>query len=185
MYCKHFTFSRRELPGGYSFSSIHWTFWGIYTIFLYYFVLPSCSLKLFWWPGIRPPSLPLFVCKLFTFSSFLQNCWANFNQTWHKTSLGKGDLSTCISKLRGGRVIIFFSKTTEPISTKLGTKHHWMKGIFFFKGDNKGIVKIYWQYLKIFFYRTICPISTKLATKHLWVHEGNSTSSKYGPFNSQ
>ena len=31
--------------------------------------------------------------KLFTFSFFSQNNWANFNQSWHKTTLGDGNSS--------------------------------------------------------------------------------------------
>ena len=47
---------------------------------------------------------------------------------------------------------MFFSKTTEPISTKLGTKHPWVKGIQvcsneerrpFPRGNNYEIVKIH------------------------------------------
>ena len=46
---------------------------------------------------------------------------------------------------------MFFSRTTEPISTKLGTKHPWVKGIQvcsnegpypFPRGDNYKIAKI-------------------------------------------
>jgi hypothetical protein len=35
----------------------------------------------------------LAVCLLnnYIFLLLLQNCWANFNQTWHKASLDKGD----------------------------------------------------------------------------------------------
>ena len=73
-----------------------------------------------------------------------------------------------------------FSSSREPfgpISTKLGTKHPWMKGIricsmkgfrSFPRGDNYEIVKIHWQFSKIFF-RTSRPIATKLGPKHPWV----------------
>ena len=52
---------------------------------------------------------------------------------------------------------IFFSRTTWPISTKLGTEHCLVKGIQvcskegsrpFPRGDNYEIVKIHWQNLK-------------------------------------
>ena len=33
----------------------------------------------------------LSVCKLLHFWLLLKNRWANFNQTWHKSSLGEGD----------------------------------------------------------------------------------------------
>ena len=58
---------------------------------------------------------------------------------------------------------MFFSRTTEPISTKLGTKHPWVKGVQvslnlvpnpFPRGDNYEIVKIPVWNLKIFFSRT-------------------------------
>ena len=67
---------------------------------------------------------------------------------------------------------------TEPISTKLGTKHPCVKGIQFCsnegtrhfpRGDNYKIVKMHLQNLKIVFSRTTRPISTKLGTKHPWV----------------
>ena len=42
----------------------------------------------------RPLSgVRLSVCKLLYFRLLLQNRWTNFNQTWHKSSLGKGDSS--------------------------------------------------------------------------------------------
>ena len=37
------------------------------------------------------PSVCPSVCKLLHFRLLLQNRWANFNQTWHKSSLGGGD----------------------------------------------------------------------------------------------
>jgi hypothetical protein len=40
----------------------------------------------------RPLSgVRLSVCKLLHFRLLLQNHWTNFNQTWHKSSLGEGD----------------------------------------------------------------------------------------------
>ena len=42
------------------------------------------------------PVSVVFVVVVVNFSHFhllLQNHWANFNQTWHKTSLGKGEAS--------------------------------------------------------------------------------------------
>ena len=50
----------------------------------------------------------------------------------------------------------FFFRTNMPISTKLGTKYPWVKGIqdcsnewlrSFSEGDNYEIAKIHWQYL--------------------------------------
>ena len=71
-----------------------------------------------------------------------------------------------------------FSRTTWPISTKLCTKHPWVKGISSCsndgphplpRGDNYEIAKIHWRNLKIFFSRTTGLISTKFGTKHLWM----------------
>jgi hypothetical protein len=44
---------------------------------------------------------PLSVCKLLHFQ-LLQNHWANFNQTWHKSSFGGGDSS--LFKWRGSPI---------------------------------------------------------------------------------
>ena len=70
------------------------------------------------------------------------------------------------------------SRTTAPISTKLGIKHPCKKEIQVFsnkdlcsfpRGDNYEIEKIHWQHLKVFFSRIAGPISTKLNTEHLSV----------------
>ena len=73
---------------------------------------------------------------------------------------------------------IFFSRSTEPISTKLGTKHYWVKGIqvcsnegpcLFQRGDNSEIAKIQWRnWKKILYFRNTEPILSKLGTKHPW-----------------
>ena len=56
------------------------------------------------------------------------------------------------------------------ISTKLSTKHHWVKRIPvclnqgsrpFPRGDNNEVDKIHWRYFKFFFFRTAGPISVK------------------------
>ena len=84
------------------------------------------------------------------------------------------------------------SRSTGPISTKLGTKHPWVSGINicsnegpcpFPMGDNYEIVKIHWRNLKIFFSRTIGPISTNLGTKYPLV-KGIQVSSNEEPINS-
>ena len=78
------------------------------------------------------------------FQFLLQNNWANFNQTWHRSYLGEEDSSlfkegprpsqrgdNCeIVKIHWKlKKKIFFSRTTGPTSTKLGIKYSWMKGI--------------------------------------------------------
>ena len=84
---------------------------------------------------------------------------------------------------------ILLSRTIKPISTKLGTKQPWVKGIqfcpnegprHFVRGDNYKIVKIHLRNLKIFFSRTAGPISTNLGTKHPWV-KGIQVCSNEGP----
>jgi hypothetical protein len=61
---------------------------------------------------------------------------------------------------------IFFSRTSRPISIKLGINHPWVKGIQnctnqrlgpFQRGDNHKNAKMGWGHLKIFFSRTTEP----------------------------
>jgi hypothetical protein len=82
---------------------------------------------------------------------FLQNHWANFNQTWHKSSLGKGDLS--LLKKRGDN--------PSP------------------RGDNSKRVKMHWQFLEIFS-RTRRPNVIELGTNYPWV-KGIQVCSNKGP----
>ena len=77
-----------------------------------------------------------------------------FNQTWHKSSCGKGNSST----------------------------FKWTVSLFL-RGDNFKIVEIHWQNFKIFFSRTTRPLSTNFGTKHLWV-KGIQVCSNEEPFNS-
>ena len=78
------------------------------------------------------------------FHLLLQNHWANFNQTWHKylylwmgfkfAKLKRPHLfprgyNNEIAKIHWWNLKIFFTRTTGPISTKLGTMHPWMKGV--------------------------------------------------------
>ena len=67
---------------------------------------------------------------------------------------------------------IFFSRTTGPISTKLGINYPWVKRIEinsnqglcpFPRGNNYKIEIIHWQIWKIFFSRTTRPIQSNLA----------------------
>ena len=83
--------------------------------------------------------------------------------------------SVCLSTVH---MFIFFSRTITPFSTKLGTKHPWVKRIQVYsndgphpfpKGDSYVIVKTHWQKLMIFFSRTSMQISKNLCTKHFWV----------------
>ena len=101
----------------------------------------------------------------------LQNHWANFNQTWNKAYLIEGNLGFFkwrahpfprgdnyeIVKIHWRNKKIFFSRNTEPISTKHGSKHPWVEGIQvcsnegprpFPRGDNYEIVKIHRWNLK-------------------------------------
>jgi hypothetical protein len=76
-------------------------------------------------------------------------------------------------KMGWGHLKIFFSRTTGPILTRLGTHHPWRVRIQmslkegdspFPRGDNSERVKIHRKVLKIFFSRTRRPKSIKLGT---------------------
>ena len=82
-------------------------------------------------------------------------------------------LSVCLSV--NFYIFEFFSRTTCPILTRLGTNHPWGKGILNClnegdcpspRGDNHRRVKLHWTFLKIFFSRTSKPISIKLGIIH-------------------
>ena len=114
----------------------------------------------------------------FTLKNLLQqNQWANFNQIgtmhlWVKGIQVCSNVGPClfwrrdnyeIAKTHRWNFKIFCSRTTGPISTKLGTKHPWVKGSQvcsnegpcpFPKGENYEIAKIHWPNIKIFFSRT-------------------------------
>ena len=84
------------------------------------------------------------VVVVINFSHFhllLQNLWAIFNQTWHKHLWVKG-IQVCSNegphsfprgdnyksaKIHCQNFKIFFSRTTRPISNKLGTNYLWVK----------------------------------------------------------
>ena len=100
-------------------------------------------------------------------------------------------LSVCLSVRLSVNFYIFdfFSRTTGPILTRLGTNHPWVKGIQVCskegdspspRGDNSKRVKIHWKFLKIFFSRTNGPNSIKLGTKYPWV-KGIQVCSNKGP----
>ena len=115
----------------------------------WFFFLAHLSRKHKWAVLIKicPLSVVVFVVvvvvlsnvNFFTFHLLLQKNWANFKQTWHKPSSGewenegpyhfpKGDnyeKRKYIDEIKK----ILLSRTTGPISTKLGTNHPWMKGI--------------------------------------------------------
>jgi hypothetical protein len=74
-----------------------------------------------------------------------------------------------------GHLKIFFSRTTGPILTRLGTNHHWRVRIQVsltegdspsLRGDNSERVKIHKNFLRIFFSRTSRPKSIKLGTNY-------------------
>ena len=112
-----------------------------------------------------------------------------------KVTLIEGHI-TCISWVRPSvrlsvnfYIFNFFSRTTGPILTRLGTNHPWVKGIQVCskegdspspRGDNSKRVKIHWKFLKIFFFRTNGPNSIKLGTNYPWV-KGIQVCSNKGP----
>jgi hypothetical protein len=91
-------------------------------------------------------------------------------------------------KLGWGHLKIFFSRTTGPILTRLGTNHPWVKGVQICskegdppmpRGDNSERVKMHGKFLKIFFSRITEPILTRLGTNYPWV-KGIEVCSKEG-----
>ena len=93
--------------------------------------------------------------EIININLLLQNYWAIFNQTLTKVSLGKeysslfkwrprpfprGDDYEIVKKHWRNLMKIFFSRTTGPISTKLGTKHSRVKGIQVCSNINSKII---------------------------------------------
>ena len=62
----------------------------------------------------------------------LRNHWANFDQTWHKASLGDvWSRDNCDIINKHWLLKSFVSRTTVTISTNLGTNHPWWRGYKF------------------------------------------------------
>jgi hypothetical protein len=87
-----------------------------------------------------------------------------------------------------GHLKIFFSRTTWPILTRLGTDHSYVKGIQVCsnegdnpptRGDNSERLKIHRNFQKIFS-RTSWPNLIKLGTNYPWV-KGIQLCSSKGP----
>jgi hypothetical protein len=80
--------------------------WSLFVIFTFFISSPELKAQVSYSdrrlsvvrPSCRLTVCPS-VCKLLHFRLLLQNQLANFNQTWHKSSLGRGVLSLC--KCRG------------------------------------------------------------------------------------
>jgi hypothetical protein len=100
-------------------------------------------------------------------------------------------LTVCLSVRPSVNFYIFdfFSRTTGPILTRLGTDHLWGKGFQVCsnegdcsspRGDNSKSIKIHWKFLKIFFSITSWPNSIKLGTNYPWV-KGIQFCSNKGP----
>ena len=111
--------------------------------------LANLSQRLKWaflikiWPLSVVAVIVMVVVVVINFSNFhllLKNQPANFNQTWHKASLGE----------RGFKFVQMKGPSQFP------------------RGDNYEIAKIHWCNWKIFS-GTTGPISTKLGTKNLLV----------------
>ena len=133
-------------------------------------------------------SFCLSVCQLFIFSSSSPDPQSQFQPNLAQSILELRGFKFVQMKVRPfprgdnykrvlihWRIIkIFFSRSTEPISTKLGTNHHWVTEIqvFLKKGPrpyNYEKAIIHWRNSNIFFSRTTGPISTKHGTMHPWV----------------
>jgi hypothetical protein len=143
------------------------------------------------------------VCKLLGFR-LLQKHWANFNQTWHRSSLGRIQICSneggCPSpkEVKSERAKIYwnclktFSRISKPNSIKFSTNYSWIKGIQVCsnegecpspRGDNSKRVKVHWQFLKIF-PRTSWPNSIKLCTNYPLL-KGIQACSNKGPSRSK
>ena len=136
------------------------------------------------------------VMVVINFSNFhllLQNHWANFNQTWHKASLGKGNSS--LFKWRAqpfSKNTLTKSSSPEPLGQfqpnlsqcVLGWRGIQVcsnEGLPFYKGDNYQIAKIHWQNLKnLLLLNHWAIVSTKVSTMHPWV-KGIQICSNEGP----
>ena len=101
----------------------------------------------------------------------------------------QGEIIAKMQKYAAIFLKFFFSRTTGPISIKLGRKHPCVTGIQnytnnddrpFPRGDNSEMYKYNDIFLKIFFSRTTGPISFKLGTSHPQVTEFQICTSK-GP----
>ena len=132
----------------------------------------------------RPSSVCPPVRKLFTLSSSSPEQQGQFQQNleqsidsfllkWKARPFFKGRYYE-IAKIFWQNLKLFSSRTTGPVSAKLGTSiHGWreskfyqMRGHVLFQGEiNMKFQKIHWRNLKIFSSRTTGPISTKLGTK--------------------
>ena len=133
------------------------------------------------------------VCILFTFSfsapkQLPQPTKLGTKHFWMKGIQVCSDEGSCpfpradnygIAKIHWYNLKILFSRTSGPISTKLGTKHPWVKGIYvganegpcpFPRADYYKIAKMQWRILKIFFSLTTGRMSTKLGKKHPWAN---------------
>ena len=113
------------------FCSSEFTMYYLHAVWFLFFLLIFNSSELKDQMSFICSSLSL--CCLLTYFP-LQNHWVNFNQTWHKASLGKSDSN------------LLKWKATLLITVR---------------GDYGNIVKIHWQLLKTFFPRTLGQISTK------------------------
>jgi hypothetical protein len=82
--------------------------------------------------------------------NLLQNHWAKFNQTWYKlrnqvySNKGPGPLQRGDNhknvRIGWGHLKTFFSRTTSPILTRLGTNYPWREGFKFVQ--TKGIAPL-------------------------------------------
>jgi hypothetical protein len=95
------------------------------------------------------------------------------NEGWLPSLRGDNSKRVNIYK----KYLKIFSRTTGPVSTRLGTNHPWGEGIQVcsnegwlpsLRRDNSKRGKIYKKYLKIFSSRTTGPISTRLGTNYPW-----------------
>jgi hypothetical protein len=117
----------------------------------------------------------------------LFTCWVNLCFIFSSPEVSFSDCPLCVIRLSVNFYIFdFLSRTTGPISTRLGINHLWREGdsnLFKWEakpwGDSSKTVKIHLKFLKIFC-RTSRSISIKLGTNHPWL-KGIQNCSNKGP----
>ena len=129
----------------------------------------------------------LSVCKLFTFSTSSPESLLQFQQNFAQSIFGwrgfkfahmkdyvlfQGEIIAKMWNSIENIQIFFFSRTIGPISTKIGTKHLWIKGILVYsyegpcpfpRGENSKNVKFYWKYLRSSSPEPLCKFQSNLA----------------------
>ena len=120
---------------------------------------------------------PRYLLDTVVYKYLTQSVLASFLINWQDVFTGSPEPKTQVSfsdqnlsvvcRCQKKKLKIFFSRTTKPISTKLGTKFPWVKGIQvcsnegprpFPRGDNYEIAKIHWRNYNFFLLQNHWPM---------------------------